>query len=316
MKWNRTFLVLLGITMCLLFSHADSDVGKVLSVQGEVRIDAFGKNTFLDALEGDLLYESSVIRTGNNGTAVLLILDKRTEIPPGAGIRVVELLETQQRTRSIGWFQALGRFLGDILESAGGSEEEVALGSRASEGGSEEESVAWVEEMEDDDELFLSAQEKIGEQDYSGALADLLQIESEESFLYLEADLNFWKGFCYFQMEGYADAREHLARAHGEELFAEYEGEILPINRVLPFQLGASLYILGNEEESISYLEEVIAEKAKDEYTFYSFLLLIPILVATGQEEKARVRWDNARELFKGTDQESDIAGLADIFGQ
>ena len=169
-----------------------------------------------------------------------------------------------------------------------------------------------MEEPGDNDKLFQSAQEKIGEIDYLGALTDLLQIESEYSLLYLEADLDFWKGFCYFQMEGYADARECLARAHGEELFAEYDGEILPIRRILPFQLGASLYILGKEEECVSYLEEAIAEKVRDEYTLYSFLLLIPALTATGQKEKARSHWKSAKELFGGTEMESDIIGLAE----
>ena len=58
-------------------------VGKVLSAEGGVSIDAFGKGAYIDALRGDSLYQDSVVRVPAAGRADLEIRGRNIVAPPG-----------------------------------------------------------------------------------------------------------------------------------------------------------------------------------------------------------------------------------------
>lgn len=76
---------------------AQTPVGTVETITGLVEIDAFGADRFIRAQEGDRLYGDTVVRTGPDGRATLLIGDEQHEVPPRTAVTVASLLPEDRR---------------------------------------------------------------------------------------------------------------------------------------------------------------------------------------------------------------------------
>jgi len=307
-KTAAVFGLILLLVAPSLFSQ-NTAVGKVVSFSGTVLIDAFGKGAFITPLQGDVLYSTTVIKTGADGNAVLDLQGKRQQLAPGATVKIRDLLASGTKKGALGWFQALGNLFKSFSEASQKKEDEVVLGSRAAnvaeqQGGNE---VEWEVEETDAAKILPDVRAHIEKQSYNEALADLARVDSPSDPA-LAWEVSFWKGFAFYQTEDYGDAAANLSAAWQTMQTVESPPGNPRLRQILRFQLGASWFLLGQEKSSIPLFEAYLAEGPADEYEPYAYLFLAKALNATGDSKRAKSVAGDAAKKYKGT----DIAGEFD----
>ncbi|MCX7040249.1 MAG: hypothetical protein NT005_14090 [Spirochaetes bacterium] len=310
---KKTLAVLL---CCFLLSTwsagaADPFLGKVVSFSGSVLIDSFGKGTFLAAIRGDLLYKPSVLKTGADGRATIELQGRSQEIPPGATVKVADLLAASAKKGGLGWFAALGNLVKSFSEASQKKDDQLTLGSRAADvsqgqGGDE---MDWEVEETDAARLLPEAQKEIGLRNYSAALAELAKadVPSDPAVAW---DLSFWKGFCFYQLEDYGDAAKSHSEAYNRMKASKTAIGSPQNRRMLLFQLASSQYLLGRDTLSIPLFDEYLAERSGDAYEPYASLFLARALAAAGDARRARNVAEEAVRKYRGTALEGEFAAL------
>ena len=310
MKLWRGLIVGALAALAASAATADASVGRIQEVRGTVRIDAFGKGAFIEAIEGDLLYEASVIVVDRNGGAVIVVGDEETRIPAGSTVHVGEVQTVRKRRGLFAWARSVGRFVGSIIRTKNEDEEEVALGSRAAQASDESDDFSWVEEEDEDEQRYAKARQHIEAGEFEVALETFFEIEYDETDTYLPADLAFWTGLCYFQLGAFREAEAQLSRALEEGEMLTLEEPNMPADRLLAYQLGASRYLLGRPDEGTRLLTEAAGEALDDEIAGHALLVLIPALAETGAGNEARKQLDRARALDLGEEYAAELADL------
>ncbi len=127
-------IALIAVTVLLISAPvvAQNQVGSILTIRGDVELDAFGTGAFIPAMEDDTLYQSSVVRTDYDSTAVLQIAGEEVTVAPLTTTPVQTIVARQSRG---GLRSFVGRLLEGIASSLSGrpSEEVAVAGGRASE---------------------------------------------------------------------------------------------------------------------------------------------------------------------------------------
>jgi tetratricopeptide (TPR) repeat protein len=308
---KRSAVLLIVILVSTLAFGAETKLGTVKSFSGTVTIDAFGKGVFIPVVKGDTLYTSTVLKTGPNGRATVDLQGQTKEIPPGAEVKVADLAAAGQKKSGLGWFAAVGKLITSFTEASKEKEGDLVLGSRAADVSQEQSSADMEWEVEETDPAVLlpEARKSIDAGGYAAALEKLAKADPPTDPA-LAWDLSFWKGFCYFQMEDYADAALSLSAARS--LAGGTKTPLgTPTNQaMLLFQLGSSYYLLGKEKEAIPALEAYLSQDAEMRYAGYASLLLAKSLVATGNATRARSIANDALKKHKGTDLEAEFSAL------
>ena len=307
---------LLAIALCLVLTAgplaaADSSVGRISSLAGRVLIDQFGKGAFIAAFRGDLLYPSSVVKTGADSSAAIEVQGKVQEIPADATIRVADLLAAGARKSGLPWFSAVGGLIRSFTEAARKTDDMTTLGSRAADvsDGTGPGDMDWALDESDASRLLPIAQDEMREGRYAAALATLARADpaAEPSLAW---DLSFWKGFCYFQLEDYGDAVVHLSAAQAAGKASPGLAGTAENRRMLLFQLGSSYYLLGQDKAAIPLLESSLAQALGDVYEPYAALTLARALTAAGEPGKARAVAEGGLKKWRGTAVEKEFAAL------
>jgi hypothetical protein len=290
-------------------SAADPSLGKVVSFSGTVLIDSFGKGTFLAAIRGDLLYTASVLKTQADGRATIELQGATREVPPGATVKVVDLLAVNAKKGGLGWFAAIGNLVRSFSEASQKKNDELTLGSRAADVSQASDEVDWEVEETDAARLLPDALKEIALRDYSAALAELAKADppSDPAVAW---DLSFWKGFCFYQLEDYGDAVKNHTEAYNRMKGSRASMGSTQNRRMLLFQLASSQYLLGKERLAIPLLDEYLAEKSGDAYEPYAYLLLSRALGATGDARRARAVAEEGSRKYKGTALDGEFAAL------
>jgi hypothetical protein len=304
------FLVLWSLLCCtLLFPEAK--IGSVQSISGDVALDAFGKGSFIPAILGDALYPGSVVRTGGNGRATLMLNNEAKEVPPGALVKVAELSAASSKKQQQKWFAALGNVIRSLTEAAQTKETDLVLGSRAADVSSNDNGdMDWEVEETDASVILPKAQKAIETANYASALEQLGKAEPPTNAA-LAWKLSFWRGFCYYQVDDFGDAAAHLAAAWSLTEASNPPPEEAASRSALPFLLGSSWFMLGQEKTALPFLDQYLAQDPQGRYAPYSTLLLAKALASTGNRTRSRsVAVEGARK-YKGTDLESEFTTMA-----
>lgn len=132
MNLRRITAVLSMLVLLPALALSQTQVGRIVELYGDVEIDAFGTGRFIEAFEDDVLYESSVVRTDYDSTAILDVDCEEVTVAPLTTTPIESVLERRQRG---GLGALIGRLLRGISSSLSGKpNEEVAVaGGRASE---------------------------------------------------------------------------------------------------------------------------------------------------------------------------------------
>jgi len=306
--------ILLLALVCLLGSvplFAEAKLGSVKSFSGDVTIDAFGKGTFIKVIEGDALYASTVIKAGPDGRATLDVQGTMKEIPPGARVRISDLMSASTKKNRLGWFAAVGKLVKSFSEASQAKEEDLVLASKAEEAPASdaESGIQWEGGEADAVSVLPEARKTIDVGGYTEALQRLEKAEMTSDPA-LAFELLFWKGFCYYQLDDYPDAAVCFSDAYAR-LGPSRAAVGTPGERgSLLFQLGSSYYFLGREKEAVPILGEYLADNADGPLAPYATLLLARSLAASGDGTRARSVASDALKKYRGTDLEGEFASL------
>jgi tetratricopeptide (TPR) repeat protein len=270
---NRLFVLLLIATACASPSAAETRLGTVTSIVGTVTIDAFGKGAFLPAVKGDALYASTILKAGVNGRATLDMRGQVSEVPPGAMVRIGDLAAADARKSGLKWFAAVSRLVESFVDASRRKESDLTLGTRAAEAGAEESTnTEWATEETDASALIPLARRNMAPGGYASALETLAKAVPPDDPA-LAWDLSFWKGFCYYQEQDYPDAVKHFSAARALGKSSPRVGD--PAYRaVLLFQLGVSLYFVGEDKDAAAVLSSYLSDYPDGQFAEHAKMLI------------------------------------------
>jgi TolA-binding protein len=310
MRW-KIVPFLLACSLCAVPLLAQTKVGSVRSSSGDVTIDAFGKGTFIKVVEGDALYASTVLKAGSDGRAILDVQGTIKEIPPGALVKISDLVAAGAKKSGLGWFAAVGKLIKSFSEASQAKEEDLVLGSRAAEVDSKDsdQGMEWDGDETEAASILAGARKTIDSGSYSTALQKLQKAEAPSDPA-LSFQLAFWKGFCYYQLEDYTDAAASFSDAYARQGTSREAVGTAAERASLLFQLGSSYFFLGREKDAVPILAEYLTHNADGPLAPYATLLLARSLLASGDGNRARSIAIAAAKKYKGTDLESDFASL------
>ena len=303
--------IILWSLLCSATLFPDANLGNVQSLSGDVSLDAFGKGAFIPAIKGDALYSGSVLKTGGNGRATILLNSEVKEIPPGALVRVSELSAAFAKKREQKWFSALGNVIRSLSAAAQRKESDLVLGSRAAEvsSGGENDKFDWEVDETDAAVILPKALRSIETGNYASALEQLGKADPPTDPA-LAWKLSFWKGFCYYQVDDFSDAAAHLGTAYSlAKSSTPLPGET-DSRAALLFLLGSSFFMLGQEKAALPFLDEYLTRDPQGGYVPYSTLLLAKALASTGNSVRARAVAQEGIRKYAGTDLESEFATI------
>ena len=309
MKKTRIVSLVLACLLSAAPLFAETKLGTVKSFSGDVTIDAFGKGTFIKVIEGDALYASTVLMAGPNGRAVIDVQGTVKEIPPGARVKISDLVSASTRKGGLAWFAAVGKLIKSFSEASQAKEEDLVMGVRSEKAPSSDAgSMEWAGDT-DAASILPEARKTIDAGDFDAALQKLGKAEMPSDPA-LSFELLFWRGFCYFQLEDYPDATACFAAAY-TRLGPSRDAVSTPDQRsFLLFQLGSSYFFLGKEKEAVPILAEYLKDNPDAPLAPYATLLLTQSLAASGDQARARSLASAAAKKYKGTDLEAEFASL------
>ncbi len=295
MRTRKAFLFAVAFIAAAAAAALEAAAGSILSLSGEVRIDAFGRGSFIPALAGDSLYRSSVIATGATGQALLRLGGQEIALPPGSRSAVAELLKLAERKKSLSFFKPLAELIRAIGESAGGRED-LSLGTRAAEAGAQAKPEWYLEDSAES--LYREASEQLEKGEYHAALATLARAAAEPGEP-LFVEIRRAQGSCHFALDSFGEAE--LAFADAAKLVAASGGAAYPdeIRSSLLFELGASRFMLGKDAQAAASLEASLAG-LPEPLAPHAHYFLIKALYASGNARGAAQALDRARATFKG----------------
>lgn len=305
-------ILCMALCAAITASAADPSVGRIAAVSGSVLVDAFGKGAFIAAIRGELLYKASVLKTEADGRATIEIQGRTQEVPPAAIVRISDALAAGARKGGLAWFAALGNLVRSFGEASRKKESAQTLGSRAGNAGegSSLDGMDWEVEETEPSKVLEKAKMQIEAGSHSAALAALAKADPALEPA-LAWELSFWKGFCYYQLEDYADAARSLSAARSLEGTSHVPLGAPQERRMLLFQLGSSLFLLGQDKAAVAPLETLLAEKGGEAYEPYAALLLARALAAAGETGKSRTVAAQWAKLSRGSPLEAEFAALA-----
>ncbi|MBN2536075.1 MAG: hypothetical protein JXB88_24555 [Spirochaetales bacterium] len=284
MKVKNPFVFIFFFLSLCLFS-ADYSVGKILSFSGKVLVDYFGNGSFIDAQEGDSLYKNSIIKTGEQSSAIIEVMELKKEIPSFAELSIANVIMLESRKKNTGWFNSLMNVLNQASDAFFEGEENVDLASRGDD------------DILGNDELFAYETEEDYRPDYRKELEFLWEMNKQDSHKYSTAELELKKGLCYFGLAHYEDALKHLSASYSsidkkhEPLFTD--------NLIL--LIGITHYFLAHYPESIQHLTRFIFRNNVPEYKPLAYWLLLDSLILSGREEEAGILLEKAGQSLKNS---------------
>jgi tetratricopeptide (TPR) repeat protein len=287
MKKIPVFILLFTIT-CSFIHGTDSSVGNVISFSGQVLIDSFGNGSYIDVVEGEYLYKHSIIKTGADSKATIIVMDVKKEIPPHSELSIEKVISLETRKKESDWFRSLMELIQEASNSLFTDEEEVDLASRGELF------------LRHEDALFGYETEEDLYPDYRNELVLLLDIPAGVSSDYGPGELELKKGFCYFGLGNYEDALRHFKESNGI-IVKDMKKKGTPpyFYDTLTLMIGLSHYYLADYSDSIPCFKALLEKNSIPVLKPYVSWLLLDALYAEGRLEEAQSLPESVKTSIK-----------------
>lgn len=293
----KSNLLCLFLLCCISPLFSLEEIGKVISVSGEVLFDVQGTGTFIKLQAGDALYDQSVLKMGGDGQASITVNNKEHVLPPLTIIKLADLLSADLSRRGID--QGVYRQLLDFLEAVFkrifanvDKKEKGTIESKQAAGANPD----FLTEQNLDNELLLTAKANLLKKAYVKALVSLAAIKNPSALNALPGEFFLLKGLSYFLLGYFRQADEFLKQAAGqvnpEARSAEEAGMLL-------FLPGVTAYFFKEDNNAISYFKKVLLLKEAGELKPYGYYFLCHALLGTGQKAEAKTYLLTALDRFK-----------------
>ena len=267
----------------------DFTVGKITSFTGELWLDSFGSGDFaLVGKTGEPLYKNSVLKTGNDAQAQIMVMDTVKEIFPQSVVSIEKVISLETRKKGAPWFTPLVDILHRITSFLFPGEKSVDFISRGEEKLSAYDKLFRFEEEGDESATVLEE------------LNFLLKVQDLKQAGYTPGEFDYRKGFCYFLLGNYEAAAGLL-----EDAF-RISGKTLDLPDKSPWFTnslflikGINHYMLAEYDKAAIYLEKFINRNRTSEYAPYASWLLLDSFVNLSQQDRVREYTVKVRDLFK-----------------
>ena len=287
-------LLILLILFVGIRSFADTEVGKIVEIDGSVSIDAFGAGKFIEAVEGDTLYDTTILRVGYESSAQIEVSEETKTIPAETEVELSAISASSERKRRRRWLPSIVGAVKDLLSSRSTEEDSVELGSRAAE--VESDTTVWMLDEEDDEVLFEDARELIETGNYADALDKLNMILFVPEAA-LPGEIEYLKGHSLYHLELYQPAILMYEEAEIEAENSGIPSEFLPFRAALYFEWSASNYMLGNASDAVEIFERSGAEDS--DLAPFAIIIYAASLSEIGRRGDAETVVEDALERFE-----------------
>ncbi|MBN2533118.1 MAG: hypothetical protein JXB88_09505 [Spirochaetales bacterium] len=243
--------------------YPESGIGKIIYAKGEVKIDKLAGGIFEDARVDDTIYMRTIIKTGNEGKAVVVIIEKKIVLYSGSQISGEELY---RETRLSGFEELMNIFYSaciNFLTILFPGEEIRPSGFRdVNAAETIDKGITWQGRELVEQEIPSTYAHAIAEKDYLTALS-LLDEHRELSVS--ATDIRLLRGFCHFQLRHYKEAytvfhNTGFALLSDSSLGKEKSG----FYTIVLFQKCLAAYLIHKEGEARKQLTDLM-EASKDE---------------------------------------------------
>jgi tetratricopeptide (TPR) repeat protein len=290
--------------------NVSKQAGKVLVINGQVWLDAFGNNDFVEAIQGDWLYEKSVLKTGKESKAVIQLGQHQKTVPAQTSLSIKELLDVEVNEKDFKWFKDIKEILGATLDALLNGEESVALGSKGNDQAKNSSLFTLLEDNQTDIDALNAARLDMNEKQYAAALLSLGKITSSEKLGFYTGEYAYLKGVCYFQMSEYKKAQAALKSSY-QSVQREINQKGFKPYFVMPllFQLASSHYLLNEAPDAIDYFQKFLTLPEEHAYKPYAYLFLIHYYFDKNDKEKADSHITALKQYLEGKNERSKILG-------
>lgn len=302
----KTFLLLFIIFSCISFFIYGEAIGRIVRLSGAVKIDAFGKEAFIDALDGDLLYTNTVLYFSAGCNAIILLREKRltiisTSLSPLTVryeentpivfshyyIKVKDLLKIYPRySEKTNYFpgsiwQIVSEVIRNLFDNV--SDED----NYSTKEHPPEKDIDWMIDM--DAYKLKKAWDRFRNQDFENMLLALLSIEDPVKLEFPCGGLEFLIGVCYLKSGEYEKAKEQFIISEQVVKLKEKEYQLSYFYHPLLYLSGVLSYITGDYIMACSYLQSYLeyAEPGNIEISISAYSLFIDACILLDYLEKA-----------------------------
>ena len=293
------FIGLLLITLSCLIQAQGLAVGKILTISGEVKLDPFGNDSFLQVVEpGEPIYKDSVIECGEDSSFDLLIMDQVYSFPQHSTVSVTDFVELETRKQNNRWFSPLVNMLQTITGYMFPQEESVDLISRGDGKTTSFNSLFSFEEEGDEDSEFLVE------------LDILFQNNRIDESGYTASEYDYRMGFCYFQLGNYRDAAHLFDSSYNlikeeQQLAGMEEPHYLDS---LYLMEGISNYMLAEYDDAVFFFEQYLDRNQDNEYVPYASWLMSDALISMRKHDRAQIYIEKAKDYFAEHELDAEFA--------
>lgn len=306
MKLRTLFLIQLYFFVSIQFFFPLEEVGKIISITGNVLFDIQGKNLFIKPQAGDTLYDQSVIKTGANGLAVITIYTKELKVPPESLFHVSDMLNPELRTHHINEtvFKQLLQSINTILKNSFEKVEKRGKGRMETEAFASLPPRQFISEKDFDTDIPEQVKEAFIKKDYGQAQHIIMELEKSANsdepprgYYALQALCSFFSNDYHQAIALFGEASERL---DNEIVYAQndIQNEISILNYLSGVHFrtpgiyvllsGISSLLENDDGKALPYLKSLLQQETANDLKPYTYYFLSLALIRTGANNEAR----------------------------
>lgn len=282
---KKEFTAFFLIFFCFNIFGTDTSVGKILSSQGDVMIDPFGNESFIKAIKEEKLYKTTFIKTGQDGSATIMVMDNKINVPPNAQVSVEKIITIEEKKRNTDWFKSIIKLIQQASDSLFTGEEKINLATRG-------------DDYLNSEDIFGYETEEDIKPDYLTELGFLFDEKNTGISGYSSAELKMKKGLCFFGLSDYEDARVLFEASYKSISSNSPESGFTD---KLYFMLGITNYLTGDNTKAASFLKKFIQKNEIPEIAPLAYWILIDTLIESGKSEEVTNFLENAKASLNST---------------
>ena len=292
---KRTALILASLLLAFFHLAMCEDIA-VSYCSGDCYVDVEGEGRWTKASVNMSLNTNSLIKTGKEGQAELIIHGESVAIGSETTIEVSSIVENLKARGRVGWFQKISRRFAFTSTSLEDKTESALLGVRGNLEG--EGDVVWMEEHETFEQGLVEGKAQYDEGSYARAISIFKGLLYDKGADSSNGELSFYLGASLFNSVQYEEALPHLRDAIRDQEAYYREAALL--------YYSFSCYFTGQNERAIDGFITYVEEFEQGVMLPYALLMLGKSYKGTGDSQNAMLYFEEVEEHYSHTEAYDD----------
>lgn len=290
---RRTALILLLMLLaCAQLALCEEIVLSFWS--GDCFVDLEGEGRWVKAAVDMRLHTYSVVRTGKNGQAEIMVSGESVALGSETVIKVDSIVENLQVRDRMSWFQKVSRRFVISHASRDDKTESATLGIRGDLEGDEE--MVWLDYHDDDglEQGFIEGKTQYDAGNYARAITIFRDLAHDDQGRSLNGELSFYLGASLFNSVQYEEALPFLREAIRDREVHYREAALL--------YYSFSCFFTGQHNRAIDGFITYVEEFEEGELLPYALLMLGKSYKAVGDSKQATMYFRDIEEHYSHTE--------------